>query len=224
MTGQEAGELESPVVPSNAFGSLDSALSFSQSKNRKVQAVRSDVTTADAQTELDKAPFHPQIYLEGSQSYRDNATSSTTWSEETAVMVRGNWNVFNGGYDWYNVKGDKARARQTRQELNGLLDSLAEETTATWSQLISAQEQVKHFSNAVVYSTQTRDMYLDQFNIGQRSLLDVLDAENELFSTSIQLVTAQQNVIAAQYRLLALGSNLLDGFEIVGKELLVTTE
>lgn len=224
LTGQEAGELESPVVPSNAFGSLDSALSFSQSKNRKVQAVRSDVTTADAQAELDKAPFHPQIYLEGSQSYRDNATSSTTWSEETAVMVRGNWNVFNGGYDWYNVKGDKARARQTRQELNGLLDSLAEETTATWSQLISAQEQVKHFSNAVVYSTQTRDMYLDQFNIGQRSLLDVLDAENELFSTSIQLVTAQQNVIAAQYRLLALGSNLLDGFEIVGKELLVTTE
>ncbi len=224
LTGKDAVALAAPVAPTNAFASLDNAIAYSQSKNRKVQAGRADITTADAQTELDKAPFHPEVYVEASQRYLDNASSATTWSEETAVMLRGNWNIFNGGYDWYNVKGDKARARQTRQEVYSLLDSLAEETTATWSQLMSAQEQVRHFSNAVLYSTQTRDMYLDQFNLGQRSLLDVLDSENELFSSSIQLVTAQQNVIAAQYRLLALGSNLLEGFGVVGHELLIATE
>jgi Outer membrane protein len=57
-------------------------------------------------------------------------------------------------------------------------------------------------------------MYLEQFNVGQRSLLDVLDAENELFSSSIQLVTAQQNVIAAKYRLLTLGGSLLSSLGI----------
>ena len=139
-------------------------------------------------------------------------------------MLRGNWNLFNGGYDWFNVKGDKARARQSRQELSGLLDSLAEETTATWSQLVSAQEQARHFANAVQYSTKTRDMYLEQFNLGQRSLLDVLDSENELFSSSIQLVTAQQNVTAAKYRLLALGGDFLSAFNLDRTALAVKTD
>ena len=67
-------------------------------------------------------------------------------------------------------------------------------------------------------------MYLEQFNVGQRSLLDVLDSENELFSSSIQLVTAQQNVIAANYRLLALGGGFLATFGLDRSALVVNTD
>lgn len=62
---------------------------------------------------------------------------------------------------------------------------------------------------AVDNSTKTRDAYLQQFNVGQRSLLGVLDSENELYSFSIQLVTSRLNETAAQYRLKALGGDLL---------------
>ena len=55
----------------------------------------------------------------------------------------------------------------------------------------------------------TRDAYLQQFNVGQRSLLDVLDSENELYSFSIQLVTSKLNETAAQYKLKALGGELI---------------
>ena len=70
------------------------------------------------------------------------------------------------------------------------------------------------YANLVRQMEQARSEYLQQFNVGQRSLLDVLDSENELFSSSIQLVTAQQNVIAAKYRLLTLGGALLANFDI----------
>ncbi|MDR1685491.1 MAG: TolC family protein, partial [Desulfovibrio sp.] len=125
----------------------------------------------------------------------------------------------NGGYDYYNVRGDLGRARQAKQELEGLKDQLATETHNTWTDYLSAQEQSRHFGNAVNYSTKTRNMYLEQFNVGQRSLLDVLDSENELFSYSIQLVTAQLNVIAAQYRMLTLGGKLLADMGINRQEL-----
>ena len=141
-----------------------------------------------------------------------------------AVMLRVSWNLFDGLYDWYNLKGNKARLRQSRQSLVETYESLTEETESTWSQLISAHEQARFFTNAVEYSTQTRDMYLEQFNLGQRSLLDVLDSENELFSSSIQLVTAEQNEIAAQYRLLALGGELLKEFQIDRAEYIVNTD
>jgi hypothetical protein len=61
-------------------------------------------------------------------------------------------------------------------------------------------------------------MYWEQFNIGQRSLLDVLNSENEIFTNSMQLVTAQMNEIGSTYRLLALGGRLLESLNISNSE------
>ena len=222
LTGRVPGQVETPAAPAGAYPSLEVAMSHSQTGNMKVRALRADASTAESQSELDKAPFHPQIFLEAGPSYNYRLGSSLDDQGGMAVMLRANWNLFNGGYDWYNVKGSKARARQARQDVHVQLDALAEETESTWSELVSARELVKHFTNAVTYATRTRDMYLEQFNVGQRSLLDVLDSENELFSSSIQLVTAQQNVIAAQYRLIALGGDFLSNFGLNRGPLAVT--
>ena len=224
LTGKVPGQIEPSAAPAAAYPSLEVAMAQSQTNNMKVRALRAGASTAESQSELDKAPFHPQIFLEAGPSYTYRTQSSLDDEGGMAIMLRANWNLFNGGYDWYNVKGSKARARQARQEVTVQLDALAEETENTWSELVSARELVKHFGNAVVYATKTRDMYLEQFNVGQRSLLDVLDSENELFSSSIQLVTAQQNVIAAQYRLIALGGDFLSSFQINRKALSITTD
>lgn len=224
LTGREVGNVEAPFNPANAYPSLETALASCQSRNPKIEALKSDIRTADAQFQLDRAAFHPNIFIEAGPSYNYQTQSNTYDQGGMSVMLRANWNLFNGGYDYYNVKGNKARARQTRQELNQQMDLLAEETEATWSELISAQEQTKFYSNAVDYATRTRDMYLEQFNVGQRSLLDVLDSENEVFTSSIQLVTSQQNIIAAKYRLLTLGGALLSSFGVDRGELVVDTE
>jgi len=60
---------------------------------------------------------------------------------------------------------------------------------------------------------------MQQFLVGQRSLLDVLDAENELYSSEVQLVTAKANEAGTAYRLLALGGNLLASLSIDRSEL-----
>lgn len=224
LTGRDVGDIEAPNSPANAYPSLDVALASCQTRNPKVEALKSDIRTADSQFQLDRAAFHPNVFLEAGPSYNYRTQSNTYDQGGMSVMLRANWNLFNGGYDYYNVKGNKARARQARQELNQQLDLLAEETEASWSELISAQEQSKFYANAVDYSTRTRDMYLEQFNVGQRSLLDVLDSENELFSSSIQLVTSQQNIIAAKFRLLTLGGALLSSFGVDRGELTVDTE
>lgn len=224
LTGKEPGMVEAPTVPAEAYPSLESALSRSQYDNPKVKTMRSDIETAEAQAGLDSSAFSPEIYLEAGPTYNYRVGSALDDQGGMVVMLRANWNLFNGGYDYYNVKGSKARARQTRQELNSLVDSLIEQTEATWSELMSSREQARHFADAVDYSTRTRDMYLEQFNVGQRSLLDVLDSENELFSYSIQLVTAQQNIVATQYRLLTLGGDFLASFQFNRGDLVVSTD
>lgn len=224
LTGKEAADLLPVPIPSGAYPSLDAALASARNNNPKIKATMADIRSVDAQKELGKANFHPQIYIDGGPVYRWHTESSETMSWGNAVMLRVSWNLFDGLYDWYNLKGNKARLRQARQGLVETYESLTEETESTWSQLISAHEQARFFTNAVEYSAQTRDMYLEQFNLGQRSLLDVLDSENELFSSSIQLVTAEQNEVAAQYRLLALGGELLKEFNIDRAQYMIDTD
>jgi len=209
LTGKDAPELEAPHLPENPYPSLESVLSDSQTQNPKVKALQFDVETAKAQIKLDQSAFHPQIYLEVGPSYNWQAQGSETYEWGTGIMLRASWNLFNGFYDYYNVKGDAARMRQAREQLNSQSNTLAMESASTWSSLISAQEQSKFFDIAVENSTATRDAYLQQFNVGQRSLLDVLDAENELYNFSIQLVTSRLNEVASQYKLKALGGELL---------------
>ncbi len=223
LTGQIPGQIEVPADPMDAYPSLEAALAQTQVNNLKVKALRADAMAAEAQTGVDMSAFHPQVFLEAGPSYSYRSGSALDDQGGMAFMLRASWNLFNGGYDWYNVKSDKARARQARIEITALLDNLAEETEANWSQLISYQEQAKFYTNAVQYATKTRDMYLEQFNVGQRSLLDVLDAENELFASSIQLVTAQQNVIASKYRLLTLGGGLLASLGLDRTTLVIDT-
>ncbi|MDR2124456.1 MAG: TolC family outer membrane protein [Desulfovibrio sp.] len=219
LTGRDPGLVAPPAAPVDAYPSLEAALLATRTGNLKVRASESDIKTAYAQADLDKSAFHPTITLEAGPSYSYRVQDAPTDSGGMAVMLRASWNLFNGGYDYYNVRGDLGRARQAKQELEGLKDQLSTETQNTWTDYLSAQEQSRHFANAVDYSTKTRNMYLEQFNVGQRSLLDVLDSENELFSYSIQLVTAQLNVIAAQYRILTLGGRLLADMGINRKEL-----
>ena len=66
-----------------------------------------------------------------------------------------------------------------------------------------------NYEEAIAYNTATRDAYLEQFKLGERSLLDVLDAESELFNSSTEYTTANGNVVVGAYRLYALTGMLL---------------
>ncbi len=225
LTGKVVPETLGPAeAPTDTPPSADAALADSQSTNPKVLALISDVRTSEAEIDLAKSGYHPVIYAEVGPTYKDQVESSRDHEWGTAAMLRMSWNLFNGGADVAAVKGASARSRQSRQELQNQIDELGRETRATWSQMLSAREQQRYFLSAIDYNVQTRDAYMQQFLVGQRSLLDVLDAENELYSSSIQEVTSRLNDAGAQYRLLALGGKLLDSLGIDRDALRKNTE
>jgi adhesin transport system outer membrane protein len=224
LTGQNPGLLLVPPAPRLAYAGLEEALAETAAYNSKIKSKHADIDAALAQKELNKSAFHPRIFLEAGYDYQHHIQSSTDYAWGSSLMLRGSWNLYNGHYDWYNVKGQNSRVSQANFELQALRDNLTEETSYTWFQWQTSRDQTDFFKQAVTYNTQTRDMYLQQFNVGSRSLLDVLDSENELYSSSIQLVTAQMNELAAQYRLLTLGGKILPAFEVDKSGLILAAE
>ncbi|MCL2122849.1 MAG: TolC family protein [Desulfovibrionaceae bacterium] len=224
LTGKAPRALITPGLPNNGYASLEAVVASSQALNPKITALRWDIESAKATAELSKSNFHPQISAEYSYGYMYQAGSDTGWNQGHAFMLRLQWNIFNGFYDWYDTKSNLATARQRRNEMEETRILLIEETEKTWADYKSERERAKHFAVAVDQGTQTRDMYVEQFNLGQRSLLDVLDAENEVFTSSQQYTNCSLNEIANMYRLLALGGELTFGFGVTSKELHVDTD
>ncbi len=95
------------------------------------------------------------------------------------------------------------------ETMYNFVDELALEIENTWTRYLAAKDQRKYYEEAMSYNTATRDAYLAQFELGERSLLDVLDSENELFNSSTQYATANGNVVVGAYRLYALTGMLL---------------
>lgn len=220
LTGMEVPDmLEKAGVPDTTPASFETALGASQTSNPKIAAYQADVQAARGEQDLNKSRFQPNVYLEAGPSYKERVESSESYAWGTTAMMRVNWNLYDGGSDLAAVRGSAARVRQSRQELQNLLDTLNEETRATWSRYLSAREQANYYATAITYNTQTRDTYMQQFLVGQRSLLDVLDAENELYSSQVQFTTAKANETGTSFRLLALGGNLLSTLSIDRSEL-----
>ena len=124
------------------------------------------------------------------------------------------WNLFNSGADLAEWKAASARIRQARQVMYNFIDDLKLDIESTWTNYRAAQEQYEHYSKAIEYNKYTREAYMEQFLVGQRSLLDVLDSINELYNSSTQAETARGNILVGAYRLSGLTGNMLPSMTI----------
>lgn len=222
ITGKAVPEnLEEVTLPSPMYIHPDEVFAIAKDKNPKVLAYIQDVEAASGNVDLAKSANHPVINLETGPSYTDRAGPGNQWTRGFDVMTTVRWNVFNSGADAAEVRASKARVRQSRQTMFDFLDSLDLEVRDTWTGYKAAQEQLGFYTEAIGYNTRTRDAYLEQFMLGQRSLLDVLDAESELFNSCTQAATAQGNILVGGWRLHALAGTLLSQFHIKQEELLV---
>jgi adhesin transport system outer membrane protein len=122
------------------------------------------------------------------------------------------YNLFRGGTD-------AARKRATAHNINEAKDirdrsvrQLEESIRLAWAAFQATAAQVPLLERQVVAAKATRDAYAKQFNIGQRTLLDVLNSENEVLQGRESLVETRADHLLAQYRVLEAMGMLVDNF------------
>ncbi len=210
LVGDEPGKILFPAVPASALPPThEILLEWAQKGNPKLQTAESDISTAHQRYALTKTAYHPKVRLELSSGYTDRVEGDQSWTQSSAAMVRVNWNLFNGGSDKAAEEAARYRELEAAEDRNDTLLTVIDETQSTWDTYESAIEQRTLFAESVAYTNETRDMYMQQFVVGQRTLLDVLDVENEFYQYSGQLVTAETNERIAAFRMLALSGKLL---------------
>lgn len=215
VVGKLAGDVEYFTVPAGLVPkNVEELVQAVEANNPKVNALQYNVQEAEERIELSNSNFQPKVNIELSSSYEDDVESSTTYEHNNQAMVRMRWNLING---WSDVADRKAAIARKFQAANATDDQrvqVVEEAMKTWAQLQANREQVVDFGDATNQSQKTLESYMKQFTVGQRTLLDVLDARNELFQSSGLLVTAKVNEVIAAERLLALEGRLNESLQM----------
>ncbi|MBQ9452702.1 MAG: TolC family outer membrane protein [Desulfovibrio sp.] len=215
LTGMPASSRLDPVtMPPQLFPNVKSVMDLAEKFNPKLAAYLQDIRAARANRELADASFAPQLNLEAGPNYSNRGGGTDRWIYSFDVLGVVRWNIFNSGADVAEHKAASARMRQARQVMRNYADDLKLDVESTWTNYQAAQEQYNHYAKAVEYNKYTCAAYIEQFQIGKRSILDVLDAQNELYNSSTQAETARGNILVGAYRLSALTGNMLSEMSI----------
>ena len=207
--------LEIPEVDFNFLAtSLEDALEKAKKNNPVVYVASNDIEAAQQQYEQAKGTFYPTFTLEASQEWGEELDGSSGDTDELSAMLKMNYNLFNGG-------SDAAKSRRAAYQINKSKDirdrahrMLEEGTRLSWSAMELTSEQSQFLQQHVDASAKTVIAYEKQFRIGKRTLLDVLNTENELFESRKAYLNAHYSGILAKYRVLNATGLLLDEMRV----------
>ena len=209
LTGMPVDSVSMPPDLSQCMPpSLADAENIARQNNPRVREALADLSAAREDIAAAKAEMGPRLNLEGRARAGhdiDGLEGKTTDVQALAVL---RWTIFNGGIKEANVREQHARADEVHGRLFQRTRSAEEDTRSAWSRLQNQTALVGELETQGRISDDLLLSYREQFNIGRRSLLDVLDAQNTRYNVQAQAETARLSKLYAQYRVLAAGNQL----------------
>ncbi|MCP4992456.1 MAG: TolC family outer membrane protein [Gammaproteobacteria bacterium] len=195
-----------PEVGGDFPQSLNDALDEAVASHPTLKSANADIGAALAQQEAAKHNYYPKFNLEVGGTYGDDQDGLDGRDSDMSAMLRMRYNLFAGGRDQARTKQTAHLVNEAKEVRNKTYRQVVESMRLAWAAYQTAQDQVAFYQQYVDASVRTRDAYVRQFGIGKRTLLDLLDTENELFSAKRKHLNSNYDYLFAKYRILvALG-------------------
>lgn len=214
--GRLPDELETPPsIKGEVPLSLSDAQQSMLLNNPYLKSAQADVQAAEKQYEIAKAPFYPRFDAELAVGANDNLQGEEGHDNQWRAAVVMNYNLFNGNRDQARMRSNAYKTGQAMDIRNNALRMLNENMALAWNAMTNAREQTPVAREYVETTTRVRAAYQDQFGLGQRTLLDLLDSENELYNANRRYTEVRYTEELAMYRVLASEGELLRKQRIV---------
>ncbi len=215
VIGEVVDGLIDPASPGSLIPeTLDDAIAQALGNHPTLKSANADVASANAQHDTANAPFFPRVDFELGATADHNLDGVDGHNNDVTAMFRLRYNLYNGGRD-------KARRQETAHLINQASEirnnthrQVEQSVRLSWNALQTVNNQMSFFELHVSSSEKSRDAYQQQFGLGQRTLLDLLDSENEVFTARQALVNAQYDQLFAMYRILNSMGALLQSLDV----------
>jgi adhesin transport system outer membrane protein len=204
VVGLRPGEL-APLAPLRAElpDSEDEALDRAIERSPGIRAARKDIDAAAAELQQADARFLPRLDLELAGNRNKNVDGSLGMNNDASALLVLRYNLYSGGADAARRRAALERVARSRNTLLQSRRNLEQETQISWSALVTARDRVPILREQVRQSNLAREAYRSQFELGRKSVIDLLDAEADYFGATTGLVTGELTARFGEFRLLA---------------------
>ena len=178
--------------------------------NPQILSKQALLQAAEAGQKAAKGAHLPKVEFVASTGRDREQSTPAYWNQQSSrVQVLMTYNLSRGGADEARVRQTIAQGYAAHDLRDYTCRNVAQELSITWNNISRLRQQTPFLQEHVLSTSKVRVAYQQQFRIGQRSLLDLLNTENELFDAQRALVNAEYDLKKAEYQWLTLSSQIL---------------
>jgi len=182
--------------------SLHSAISQAVTNHPTMLASKKNISATVSRRERTKSANYPHFYADLSANHEKNAGGIIGPQDTYQAMVRVEWNVFDGFSDQRKHEISQIEVLRAGDQSHDSKRQLELETRLSWNAYVSIKNQLNPLKKHVEYAKEATKLYDEQYGVGKRSLIDVLNSQVEYFTANRAFVTAQYDEIMAKYRVI----------------------
>jgi outer membrane protein, adhesin transport system len=187
------------ALPASAGEAMTIALRDNAAISATIETLRAARAAGDTRQSATKPRVEARLRSGAGRNF-DGVRDQT---RDTSAEILLNWNLYDGGADQARIR----QAVRTVDQAADLRDRACRDARQTaaiaFNDTRKLVEQLQYLDRNVIAIEKARDAYRQQFEIGQRSLLDLLNAENELYTAKRAYANADFDLAIAQVRTLA---------------------
>ena len=203
-----------PSLGESIPATLEESLARAVEQNPRIREAQADLDAAHAVVSKAKSELAPTVSLEGNARIGNDIDGfrGDTNDLQGGLVVR--WDVFNGGIKRAKVQEMYRREKESRFRLEQMAREAEEDVRIAWNTWDAQGKLVKELDQQSTVSDELLRSYRAQFNVGRRSLLDVLDAQNTRYNVQVRAETARFAQFFAEFKVLAAQNYLLQAMQV----------
>lgn len=214
VVGKAPQRLSTPAAPQNIPRSVDDAVKTGFNNHPILRSAQADVDAAQAQREIARSFHSPRLEFEASYSNNRNIDGVDGPNRDRMYMLWVKWNLFRGGFDHYRGKETAVQINEAQEIARNTSRQVEAAVRLAYNAYATARDRLPSLERYVKSANSTRNSYAQQFGIGQRTLLDLLDSENEYFTARSTHTNGRFIELAARYRILNAMGQLLTTLDV----------
>ena len=181
---------------------LDLAIAQGQAESPSVGAATFGLDAASLAVKISEGALYPVVTVTGqlNKTYESTVTTLETYTASAVGQVQ--VPLYQGGAEYAAIRSSKETMGQRRLDLALNRDQARAAVVQSWGQLQAAKAQITATTAQVNAAEVALNGVREEARVGQRTTLDVLNAQQELVNARVALVTAQRDRVVASYTLL----------------------
>ena len=218
VTGEAPAALASLAMPDLAVTAEVEAKRLALDNNPAIRAARYRLAAAESDIRIAEAAVYPSLDLKAELGYEDDPSLDVSYERAATVGLELRIPLYQGGGEYARIRRARQETSQVKDDLEAVKRAVTVEVVQAWQDFSAANRTMASLERQVEAAGRALTGAEKEAAVGQRTVLDLLDLEGDLFQAEIDRANAARDEVVASYRLrLVLGDLTADSLDLPGE-------